>query len=374
MTPTPATLAPLATLLRCLTPAAAVLFAIACLPDDPPPPPIATTAAPQTPQPPGALAPDHPALTFTRAIPLNPNPPATRTLPPEAEPAQIGVSILPTLAALCGIPTVHIYFDTADEAIDPPDHIELKRVATCLTTPPLDDVRIAIIGHTDPTGDPDFNAALSRRRAQAVADAIKQAGIAPTRIELTFQTDPPTQQPPRQPPTHLMRRVDVRVLETDPVAIQTGWYDLDADRRVDIAEFPSYIATLVNHESWDPDADGTITPAELARALFTVWDIDATGVLDHVEFTQATQRWYATDATQPHYFEFDRDEDGVLTPGEFVAAAIMHRLDARWDLDDDDRLDPAELAAALGALWDLDGDGELARDELATFAAAYWRR
>ncbi|MCB9551081.1 MAG: OmpA family protein [Myxococcales bacterium] len=364
---------------RWLTPPAAVLTALSCMPEDPAPTPQTTAPlaaevnaeAAAEPITRGELSPDRLALTFTRA--LRDGPPIDRRLPPEAQPAEVGVTILPTLAALCGIPTVHVYFDTADEAITEADRTALKRVATCLTTPPLDDVRIVVIGHTDATGDPDFNAALSRRRATAVADAIGEAGIDPDRIELDFrgEANKDTRDPAARP---LMRRVDVRVVETDPVAIRTGWYDLDGDRKVDIAEFPSYVATLVDMESWDPDGDAVITAAELAGALFTVWDIDATGVLDHVEFSEGVERWYPTDATLPMFLDYDRDADGVLTAGEMVAGAIIRRLDARWDLDGDDLLDAPELAAALGRLWDANGDGELNREELAAFAANYWRR
>lgn len=361
---------------RWIAPPAAVLTALSCMPEDPAPAaqavaPLAAEAEPVEPVTRGELSPDRLALTFTRA--LRDGPPVNRLLPPEAEAAEVGVTILPTLAALCGIPTVHVYFDTADEAIAEADRTELKRVATCLSTPPLDDVRIAVIGHTDATGDPDFNAALSRRRATAVAEAIGESGIDPDRIELDFrgEANKDTRDPAARP---LMRRVDVRVVETDPVAIRTGWYDLDGDRKVDVAEFPSYIATLVDIESWDPDADGIVSAAELANGLFTVWDIDATGVLDHVEFSEGVQRWYPTDATMPMFLDYDRDEDGVLTPGELVAGAIIRNLDTRWDLDDDGLLDAAELAGALGRLWDADADAELDREELAAFAASYWRR
>lgn len=366
-------------LTRWLAPSAAAALTLtslsACLPPDPEP---ATPAEPQaaqvTAEAPvvrGELSPEHTTLTFARPIYRGPS--IERLLPPEARPAEIGVSILPTLSALCGIPTVHVYFETDQDAVPDVDVAELDRVATCLTTPPLDDVRVAIIGHTDPTGDADYNAALSRRRATAVSAALIDAGVSEDRIELDFRGEAniTTGDADARP---LMRRVDVRVVETDPVAIRTEWFDLDGDRKVDVAEFPSYVATLVDFPSWDPDGDSTVSAPELARGLFQIWDIDATGVLDHIEFGEGAQRWYPTHQALPLFLDYDRDGDGVLTRGEFVAAAVTRALDTRWDLDGDGRLDPAELAAALGRLWDADEDGVVGRDELADFAAAYWRR
>ncbi len=364
-------------LTRWLGPSAAAALTVAslpaCMPSDPEPG-VPTEPAPRAVEAPlieGELSPERAMLTFARPVYRGPS--VERLLPPEARPAEIGVSILPTLSALCGIPTVHVYFETDQDAVPDVDIAELERVATCLTTPPLDDVRIAIIGHTDPTGDADYNAALSRRRATAVSTALIEAGVGKDRIELDFRGEAniDTGEPDARP---LMRRVDVRVVETDPVAIRTEWFDLDGDRKVDVAEFPSYVATLVDFPSWDPDGDSVISAAELARGLFGIWDIDATGVLDHVEFGEGAQRWYPTNETLPLFLDYDRDGDGLLTPGEFVAAAVTRQLDTRWDLDGDARLDPAELAAALGQLWDADDDGVIDREELADFAAAYWRR
>ncbi|MBC7973715.1 MAG: OmpA family protein, partial [Myxococcales bacterium] len=45
------------------------------------------------------------------------------------------------------------------------------------------DVRVKIVGHTDDVGTPEFNADLSRRRAEAVKKYMTDAGVDPSRIE-----------------------------------------------------------------------------------------------------------------------------------------------------------------------------------------------
>jgi outer membrane protein OmpA-like peptidoglycan-associated protein len=45
---------------------------------------------------------------------------------------------------------------------------------------------IEVIGHTDRSGDEEFNMALSRRRAESVRDRIVAAGIVPAAIRIAF--------------------------------------------------------------------------------------------------------------------------------------------------------------------------------------------
>jgi outer membrane protein OmpA-like peptidoglycan-associated protein len=45
---------------------------------------------------------------------------------------------------------------------------------------------IEVIGHTDRSGDEEFNMALSRRRAERVRDLLVAAGIAPAAIRVAF--------------------------------------------------------------------------------------------------------------------------------------------------------------------------------------------
>jgi OOP family OmpA-OmpF porin len=44
------------------------------------------------------------------------------------------------------------------------------------------DLKIAVVGHTDSTGDYKYNLQLSERRANAMVDAIAKNGVAATRL------------------------------------------------------------------------------------------------------------------------------------------------------------------------------------------------
>jgi len=75
-----------------------------------------------------------------------------------------------------------IYFDTNQAVVKPESANTLKEMATALKSNP--GLNVFIVGHTDNQGNVDANLALSRRRAQAVADALaRQYGVPQARLQ-----------------------------------------------------------------------------------------------------------------------------------------------------------------------------------------------
>jgi len=73
-----------------------------------------------------------------------------------------------------------ILFDTGQASIQQDSDAVLDHLtATAMRCP---DAQIEISGHTDTIGSDDTNLELSRRRAEAVADYLKKAGIAAERM------------------------------------------------------------------------------------------------------------------------------------------------------------------------------------------------
>lgn len=59
-----------------------------------------------------------------------------------------------------------------------------------LALPQIDDtLSVALVGHADAQGDPDYNLALSRRRAEAVRDALIAHGVPASAITLEARGD-----------------------------------------------------------------------------------------------------------------------------------------------------------------------------------------
>lgn len=69
-------------------------------------------------------------------------------------------------------------FDSADIAPGAADVI--RRVAEMMKNNP--DIRIAVVGHTDSTGDYKYNLKLSERRADAMLNALVNEGISSDRL------------------------------------------------------------------------------------------------------------------------------------------------------------------------------------------------
>ncbi len=75
-----------------------------------------------------------------------------------------------------------LLFDTGRATLKPGADRDLDRLATALKHNP--NMRVMIEGHTDSVGGDDYNQALSERRAEAVADALRMRGVPENRYEV----------------------------------------------------------------------------------------------------------------------------------------------------------------------------------------------
>ncbi len=76
-----------------------------------------------------------------------------------------------------------------------------------------EDTKVLVVGHTDSTGDHDYNVELSRKRAESVAGQLEKMGIQKARIDEQGKG------------------------ETDPVAANDSDKGRQANRRVEVAIF-----------------------------------------------------------------------------------------------------------------------------------------
>jgi len=74
------------------------------------------------------------------------------------------------------------FFATNSSTLMSGAYSELDRVSKVLRDYPQ--TRIRVEGHTDSKGDAAYNMTLSERRAQAVADALVQRGVDPSRMQV----------------------------------------------------------------------------------------------------------------------------------------------------------------------------------------------
>jgi len=82
------------------------------------------------------------------------------------------------------LPAVQIFFDVNKDAIKKAEFEKLDKLAEDLKT--KSDFTVLLTGHTDSTGDPEFNLALSERRVTNVYDYLVEKGLDEDVMEKAF--------------------------------------------------------------------------------------------------------------------------------------------------------------------------------------------
>jgi outer membrane protein OmpA-like peptidoglycan-associated protein len=119
------------------------------------------------------------------AVAPAPAPAAVVTAPVVAEPAPaapipLGAGV--TTGERNGKPMLTVYFDTGKSAVTNDLEAAAANVKAYVAANP--GAKLAVSGFNDPTGNAAANAALSKKRAEAVKAALEKAGIAAASIEL----------------------------------------------------------------------------------------------------------------------------------------------------------------------------------------------
>ncbi len=105
--------------------------------------------------------------------------PAPTTLPAPTLPAPT-TTVAPTLKTSGTIALEGVQFDLSSSKLTPDSATVLDRLVKTLNDNP--DLKIAIAGHTDNSGDRGFNKTLSKARANSVLSYLTKAGINPDRF------------------------------------------------------------------------------------------------------------------------------------------------------------------------------------------------
>jgi outer membrane protein OmpA-like peptidoglycan-associated protein len=119
-----------------------------------------------------------PAPDVTASRPATAVPPSSGVSRPENRQASRSVS--PEAKPATGDVAYRIGFDFGSDYINDQSRRTLDKIAAAMKA--NHDWRMVIEGHADAQGTPDFNQALSERRAQTVKAYLQAAGVAPGRL------------------------------------------------------------------------------------------------------------------------------------------------------------------------------------------------
>ncbi|GAB4373069.1 MAG: hypothetical protein Kow00128_22350 [Deltaproteobacteria bacterium] len=147
---------------------------------------------------PAAPAKPSPAKVPPKA-PTPPKPPAAKPAPPPAKAPETVASYLDRMGGeiRAKFPDAHVeregeildfrlpsdlVFDSGQSEVKPSARASVAEIAGILKKFP--GTLVTVEGHTDSTGDPEFNQALSEKRARGVFDLLAREGISPLRISI----------------------------------------------------------------------------------------------------------------------------------------------------------------------------------------------
>jgi len=143
-----------------------------------------------------------PRVSATRGFSLSrPNsaaPRANNPAPRQRQNAQRPAAAAPRAprpaTAEAGRVNLRLAFGNGSSTLSPAAQAEVRAFAQAMQRPQLSSMRFRIEGHTDSSGGQAVNAALSQRRAQAVADYLMAQGVPASRLEVRgFGYDRPLQ-------------------------------------------------------------------------------------------------------------------------------------------------------------------------------------
>jgi outer membrane protein OmpA-like peptidoglycan-associated protein len=86
------------------------------------------------------------------------------------------------LASECGLGNREVYFAHDSATLTPDAEQKMKKLADCLDTGKLANMKIAVIGFADPSGTEQYNEELGKERAQGVVQALSDRGVKEGRL------------------------------------------------------------------------------------------------------------------------------------------------------------------------------------------------
>ncbi len=111
----------------------------------------------------------------------------------------------------------HIFFPHGGSRVDPAGAAQIERLAAVLESPPVAGLCIRLTGHSDVSGAAAVNVRISRRRAEAVATALRPLMADNTRITEVRGLGEAEPLPSIDPTSSWQRRVAIELGRCPPV-------------------------------------------------------------------------------------------------------------------------------------------------------------
>lgn len=158
-------------------------------------------------------------------------------------------------------------------------------------------------------------------------------------------------------------------LQSPAEAQNISEWDQNQDGEITRDEFTAGFQEAGLFETWDRNADNSVTALELAEGLYAFWDRNGDGGLFIEEWENAVDLWLGEGDVDLSASAWDADGDGVISEFEFASAFQQTNLIAEFSSDDGVFHDE-DLSASLFASADQDEDEVIPISEGGFFATA----
>lgn len=101
---------------------------------------------------------------------------------PGDDPAQSDINISDEIRKACGLTDTEAHFGYNSALVKEADRAVMKKLADCFMTGGLKGRTMALVGHADPRGEPEYNMVLGGRRSDNVAAAVTREGLSKDQI------------------------------------------------------------------------------------------------------------------------------------------------------------------------------------------------
>lgn len=156
-------------------------------------------------------------------------------------------------------------------------------------------------------------------------------------------------------------RLDPLTDSPDPARLETA--DATGEAPLTRDQFTRRFQAAGRFDSWDADRDRRLTRQEFARGLARTWDRDADGRITEREWDGAAAVWFGT-ADYGAWYDWDRNDDAVLTSDEVARGIDRYGLYDQWDAGSSGMIEIDEFYDRWFEIVDDDGDGQIEPPEL----------
>ncbi len=135
--------------------------------------------------------------------------------------------------------------------------------------------------------------------------------------------------------------------------------------------YKQQVKNKISYNTWDVDADNSISKSELYNGIYHSLNLNNDSHLNKEEWKESD--YFLSEYRSAHYGHFnkwDSNEDKKISRQEFKDCLTKNKLYAAWDIDQNGKLNNAELSNGIFDTYDINDDATLSSYEAESWKEA----